>query len=288
MRPSKRRLTAIAPALLTFLIATHFSAAAQALNEPNGLALDSQGNLYVANYAGSNILVYDPNYNQLSGKTITKGISFPTSVAFDPLGNLWVLNVGSSSATQYTNGVQNTGATITTGLSSPTFLTVDGLGDVYVQNDDSNMTVYAPATPSGPATSLIETLTPTSCMQCIGNLVAAGQALYWSKGNGAEEVMISTMSTALRKDMLSSISTGVQYSPGMGADNAGNAYLGTLDGALYIAHPNGTNKVLVANLGFVPYGVAVDNARKRVYLANQYSAQIVVYSTAGVYLHTIM
>jgi DNA-binding beta-propeller fold protein YncE len=88
------------------------------LNLPGGLAVASNGNLYVANNGGNNILVYSPKHNELAGKTITQNISAPTAVAFDSYGNLWVANAGNSSITQYdSNGVQDSNNTILTGAS---------------------------------------------------------------------------------------------------------------------------------------------------------------------------
>jgi hypothetical protein len=40
-------------------------------------------------------------------------------------------------------------------------------------------------------------------------------------------------------------------------------------------------------LHFLISGIAIDNARGRVYIANYYGNSISVYSTAGVLLHTI-
>src|SRR5437868_11179941 len=83
-------------ALLSILLFMTVSGAAQtySLSSPQGLALDSLGNLYVANNGGNNVLVYSPSYVQLSAKTLTQNIANPTSVAFDPSGYLWVDNAG--------------------------------------------------------------------------------------------------------------------------------------------------------------------------------------------------
>jgi secreted PhoX family phosphatase len=58
---------------------------------------------------------------QQTSKTITSGVNRPTGLAFDPYGNLWAANDvgGSSSVTEYTNGVQNTGNTITQDIVAP-------------------------------------------------------------------------------------------------------------------------------------------------------------------------
>jgi sugar lactone lactonase YvrE len=61
------------------------------LNNPNGLAFDSKGNLWVANCAANQVLAPDPSNGTLL-KTITDYVKGPTRLAFDSLVNLWVAN----------------------------------------------------------------------------------------------------------------------------------------------------------------------------------------------------
>jgi DNA-binding beta-propeller fold protein YncE len=49
---------------LLFLAAVS-SAATKPISAPEGRALDSKGNLYVANYSGNEILIYSPSYQQM-------------------------------------------------------------------------------------------------------------------------------------------------------------------------------------------------------------------------------
>ena len=72
-------------------------AATNPLNEPQGLAVASNGDLYVANSGDSNILVFGPSYSTLPALTIIRGVSRPSGVAFDTQGNLWVSNYGADS-----------------------------------------------------------------------------------------------------------------------------------------------------------------------------------------------
>src|SRR5215471_17165481 len=65
---------------------------AQALDRPEGLALDANGNLYVANEGSNQVLVYNPNYVLQTTKSITSGLNAPTGVAFDSKGNVYVAN----------------------------------------------------------------------------------------------------------------------------------------------------------------------------------------------------
>jgi hypothetical protein len=72
----------IASVLMSLLFLTAVSpAATKPITAPEGRAR-FQGNLYVANYSGNEILIYSPSYQQM--KSITKSVSGPAGIAFDP------------------------------------------------------------------------------------------------------------------------------------------------------------------------------------------------------------
>jgi sugar lactone lactonase YvrE len=65
------------------------------LSTPYGLAFDSHGNLWVANYGDSRITAYASSQLSVSGDpvpsiTLTGAIDYPDALAFDRAGNLWV------------------------------------------------------------------------------------------------------------------------------------------------------------------------------------------------------
>ncbi len=70
-------------AVVAVLVTASF-AATPALEFPRGLAVDSKGNLYVANSGGNNILVYGPGYTLQKSKTITADINTPWGRRFRP------------------------------------------------------------------------------------------------------------------------------------------------------------------------------------------------------------
>ena len=147
---SAKTFACFATLLCLVAFASASFAATKPLSLPKGLAVDSKGNLYVANSGGNDILVYSTAYTQVAAKTITQNVSNPSGVAFDAAGNLWVSNTGTSnggangSIAEYTNGKQNTAASITNGVLGPNAIAVDGLGNIWVENDYVNITVYGP------------------------------------------------------------------------------------------------------------------------------------------------
>lgn len=63
-------------------------------NEPGGLAFDSSGNLWVANFAGNNLLRFAPLQLSAGGSQtpsiLLSGFDGPRGLAFDNGGNLWL------------------------------------------------------------------------------------------------------------------------------------------------------------------------------------------------------
>ncbi|MBV8284542.1 MAG: NHL repeat-containing protein [Candidatus Eremiobacteraeota bacterium] len=133
------------------------------LNNPNGLAFDSTGKLYVANQgsagAGSiDVFPPTPAGNIAPVATIAgpaTGLSAPEFVALDASNNIYVTNNGplgggSDSVEIFAPGSNGnvapseTIAGSSTGLSSPLGVAVDASGKIYVANNgNSSVTVYA-------------------------------------------------------------------------------------------------------------------------------------------------
>jgi hypothetical protein len=118
-------------------------AATSPLNNPRGLAVDTKGNLYVANTLGGtsgtgDILVYSPTHVLQSTMTITQDMNLPIGIAFDGLGNLWVAVSGANrysttgSLLEFTGGVEDNTA-IYTGIAHPAAMAIDGIGNSLSQ-----------------------------------------------------------------------------------------------------------------------------------------------------------
>jgi hypothetical protein len=250
------------------------SAGQYALNGPRGLAVDSKGNLYVANQSGNEILIYNDKYKQQTGRTITTNISTPTSVALDPYGNIWVANYANSSITEYSSsGQQNTSATITGGINGPNSLAVDGLADIWVENSYESVNIYAA---DG---SFIKTYSPNTP---IFGIATRDQYFAWGGTNYVTR-LVTGQYLAGNNDGL--------YND----DDEGLACAFDAAGDLYVANANNTityyNTAFdgygFVNLSFAPAGIAVDSPRSRIYVSNQNGNSIAVYNTSGTLIHTI-
>jgi sugar lactone lactonase YvrE len=271
------------------LCAAFFSSASFAaknpLNFPMGLAVDAKGNLWVANYGDNNILVFSPGYAMQKPETITQGITLPTGVAFDPQGNLWVTNDGNFTVTEYTGGVQITSSTITNGVIAPQGIAIDGMGNIWVNNDDSDVTIYGSPSAFTAPTSLIRTIEPG--LFVFGMAIGVGT---FSSGSSTQVNFVSADAVLQSGTTYDGVQAPTNTGSALATDARGDVYMGNFDGSVQIFVPlSGGQAIIVpfVQLSFVPSGIALDNARQRVYISNTSGNSISVYSTAGVLLHTI-
>ncbi len=144
---------------------------ATSLDEPAGVALDSSGNLYIADYANSRVLYYPAGtttatrvYGQAGSFTTatsnTGGISAtslddPWGIAVDSSNNLYVVDyansrvlsypAGSTTATRvygqlgsFTSNTANNGGISATSLDYPYGVAADSSGNLYVADYSNN------------------------------------------------------------------------------------------------------------------------------------------------------
>lgn len=94
-------------------------------NDPQGLAFDSAGNLYVAYGGTSTIERFSPDGADL-GIFASSGLLGPAGLAFDSVGNLYVANFGSLDNTGYIERFtpDGVGSTFAAGSSWPGFIAI--------------------------------------------------------------------------------------------------------------------------------------------------------------------
>jgi streptogramin lyase len=269
--------------LAFFALAASQAWAAIRLSQPSGVAVDSQGNIYVANSATNQILVYDVNRVQQSNKTISAGLAHPSGLAFDSNGNLWVANYGQtgydSSVTEYNpKGQQVTGATITANLQFTLGIAVDSMNNVWASNNYSTVTQYSPfGTYLGSSTPGFN----------IWSIATRGK---WYVVASSNEWVAYSTGEVLRNAVTSYLPDQTQGRVGaVGFDSMGNFYVYQSTGEVDYVNPNSEEASVFTEMGsdFQVTGIAVDNAHSRVYLSSYNNSQVYVYTTAGVYVGLI-
>lgn len=136
------------------------------IGSPTGIALDSVGNIYVANTSGpptftSSVLVYAANTSGAAAPSAAifgsnTGLNFPVGIAVDSNGNILVSNTAGSGGNgnievfpQNSTGNVAPGKVIggpLTGLINPTGITLDSSGNIFVADRTANsVSVFAAA-----------------------------------------------------------------------------------------------------------------------------------------------
>ena len=134
-----------------------------ALNSPYGVAVDSSGNLYIADQNNNRIrkvtasgiisTVAGGGYFGDGGSATNAALSLPTSVALDNSGNLYIaeqynnrirkvntLGIISTIAGNGTVGCTGDGGSATNAaLNSPSGVAVDSFGNLYIADTDNNL-----------------------------------------------------------------------------------------------------------------------------------------------------
>lgn len=123
------------------------------LSTPVGMAVDSDGNLYVANYGGASVTVVGPagHYHSIAGSST--GFVKPYSVALDGKGHLWVTDPGAGKIYVFNksdSGNVAPAVTITSSVfKTPHGLTFDNDGNTYFYTtEDEKNAIYGFLVPS--------------------------------------------------------------------------------------------------------------------------------------------
>jgi len=148
-------------------------AIAARLHTPSGIALDSQGNKYIADTANHRIRQITPGgiINTIAG-TGTAGadgdngpatlatLNSPESVAIDSTGNVYIADTGNNKIRE----IKPDGniATVLDGLSNPEYVAVDKAGAIYVADTGNDRVLKVPL--AGNPAVLAQVLKPGAVM----------------------------------------------------------------------------------------------------------------------------
>jgi len=258
------------------------------LDNPTGIALDSSGNLYIADTDNSRIRMVSDGvittvaggdeigFSGDNGPATDAQLFLPHAVAVDAAGNLYINDLGNNRIRMVSNGVITTvagngtagfngdnGPATSAELNFPEGIAVDGVGNLYIADQDNHRvrkisngvitTVAGNGTAgfsgdNGPATKAELNYPPTVAVDSSGNLYIADQY-----NNRIREVSNGVISTV-----------------------AGNGNGGF----------NGDAGPAVGAELFYPYGVSVDGAGD-LYIADEYNNRIrkvsggTIYTVAG-------
>ena len=310
--------------------------AAARFNYPPGVAVDSSGNVYVADYSTIRKITSGGVVTTLAGTADSPGstdgtgaaaqFNTPNGVAVDSAGNVYVADTDNSTirkitsagvVTTFAGTAGSTGSADGTGVAAqfnyPSDVAVDSAGNVYVA--DTNNSTIRKITSAGVVTTIAGTAGST------GSTDGTGAAAQFNTPNGvavdsAGNVYVAdTNNSTIRKITSGGVVTTIagtagstgstngtgaaarfNYPSGIAVDSAGNVYVAdrsnstirkitsggvvtTLAGtAGSTGSTNGTGAAARFNH---PFGVAVDSAGN-VYVADTQNSTIRKITSAGV------
>ncbi len=183
--------------------------ASGSLSTPSQVALDRQGNVYVADAGKGAVLMYAAG-SSAAAKSIGSGLTAPTGVAVDGAGDVFIADSGNVYEVPFgPSGLNASGQVeLTTGLGSNNLrLAADGLGNLYVADPSngrvvklSNLGQTGPTLVAQSETMMTAGFTAPSAVAVDSNnnlYVIDGSNLFEVAGGvGAPTTLLSTLSGA--------------------------------------------------------------------------------------------
>ena len=116
------------------------------LSSPASVAVDGQGNVYIADEGSGRILMVTSSGNQYgTPAVILSNLAGPSAVAADWTGNVFVADSGNNRIVMLAAGNGSSGAmTIASGLNNPSGVAVDASENVYVADTGNNRVIELP------------------------------------------------------------------------------------------------------------------------------------------------
>jgi len=221
---------------------------------PSGVAADFQGNVYVSDSKGGQVLKGSASGTALT--PLVTGLKNPSQIAVDNYGNLYIADTGNNRVL-ITTPAGATIASVGNGLSAPQGVAVDGLGNLFVADTGNNRIVTLNAenyqltlpvlglTPATPALSA-----PTELgFDPTGNL--------YILDSGNNRILEAVASTGITSPV--TLDTGV-VPTAFAIDAAGDIYVTDSTSQSLLDYYAGTTPGFALSGGFqAPVGLAIDN-----------------------------
>jgi sugar lactone lactonase YvrE len=275
--------------------------ATNGLNHPQGVAVDANGTVYVADYGNNRVLKVPPT--DLTCATAsdcttvvsnsTNGSNFaPFAIAVDASLNLYVADGGNNRVVKVPSTCTSSACqtTVAAGLSSPQGVAVDASGNVYIADYGNNRVVQVPwnSGTSSYGTPITLGGSAVSGLQGpFGMAVDAGGNVYITyvlSTNLVLKLLATDLSCTVISDctqVASQVTNGLNKPYGVAVDGNGFVYIADAQNSRVLKVPatdltcsNAVDCTTAGNSLNSPSGVAVDG-NGNVYIANTGNNQAV-------------
>jgi sugar lactone lactonase YvrE len=242
---------------------------ATGLSGPNGAAVDSSGNLYIADTGNNRVVKIAPAGTQTLVSVAPLTLSFPLAVAVDVAGNLYVTDNGNNRVVKIPVGGGN--ATAFASVTTPDGLAVDANGNVFVADNEDGMIVKIT---SGGAASNFE----TGLADPVDVAVDVTGNVYMADG-----LLTSLVEFPAAGGSGSNVGSSLSNISGLAVDRSGNVYVAESgEGAVVVEiTPLGAQTTLATSgLGSATY-LTVDS-NYDLFIPDNTSSQVIEFSTISV------
>ena len=242
----------------------------QGLNLPYGIAIDSAGNLYIAD-TGHNAIQEWVAATQQMAPLVNTGLNAPHGVAVDAQGNIYIADSSNNAIKQWSPATQQITTLVSSGLNFPLGVAVDSQGNVYIADFGNNaIKQWSPLT--GQVTTVVRSgiNNPTGvAVDALGNVYIAD-----FRNNAIEQWNPTTQQfTAL-------ITQGLSFPNAVALDGQGNIYLfdGNNNALKEFSAAGQVVSTLLSSGVNGSFGIATDGLGN-FYLANTGAGTILKYSS---------
>ncbi|HUP03454.1 MAG TPA: BACON domain-containing carbohydrate-binding protein, partial [Bryobacteraceae bacterium] len=221
------------------------------LSTPWGTAVDSSGNVYLADQGNAAIKEWTASTQQIS--TLVSSLSSPAGVAVDGAGNVYFADSVANTISEWNAGTTQVTALVSTGLSSPTGVALDTSGNVYFADQGNNAIKEWVA-----STQQVTTLVSSGLNAPTGVAVdILGNVYFADKSNNAIKEWVAST-----QQVTTLVSTGLNTPHGVAVDGSGNVYFADKGNGAVKEWVAATQQLstLVGAGAPSPRGVAVDVA----------------------------
>lgn len=255
----------LATAPTDFTIGLNFTGGG--LSVPMGIAIDSAGNVWVANEGGDSVTEMGPDGSFLSGHSgyTSGGMNEPKGLAIDPRGNVWVANYFGSSVTE----LNSSGTAVANspfmngGVSAPLAVAADSSGNIWISDAPGGTGGGVTEFPAGnPASAVNLTGVSGAGYNSPAAIAVNGNSIWVANSGNNSLTLLDILGTSATATSFTPI--GLSSPHGLAIDASGNVWISSYLGGTVAEVDSNGNQVTSSPFSggglSSPAGVAIDSA----------------------------